>query len=881
MTPEEKIGQLFIVTFQGTDISEESQIYDLIVNQNIGGVILQADHDNFTDNTLEDSRALINQLQTIKWETTQNNTSGNDATYIPLFIGLSQEGDGSPTDQILSGMTSIPSQMMIGATWNTQQALTVGKALGSDLSQLGINLFIGPSLDVLESPGVEGGEDLGVQSFGGDPYWVGVMGQAFISGLHTGSNQRVIVISKHFPGRGAADRSLESEVATVRKSLEQLKQIELAPFIAVTNGTDQSMMTDGLMVSHLRYQGFQGNIRATTKPVSLDATALSQILALSEFSTWRDSGGIIMSDNLGSQAIRRFSDSTLQTFDPRQVARSAFLAGNDLLFVDDFKGTGDADSFTGIKNTLDFFVQKYNQDVAFAERVDQSVLRILEMKNKLYPTFSLGQVIPSAYSFEQIGSQNGLDYTVAQDAATLIDPSPSELVSIIPDPPARSERIVFLMDTLKIKQCSSCEDQSVPAVDSLQKAVINSYGPISGNQVVASRLSSYSFQNVLDWLNDVSAPENLESDLRQANWIVVGTLNLDSERPSSYSFKRLLSEKPDLFRNKNVIVFSFNAPYYLDATDISKITAFYGIYGKSKNSINVAALVLFQELSPGGSSPVSIPGVGYDLIQATSPDPSQVIQLMLDMPETPMPTMSAPELTVSPTPIPEFKIGDTLPIRTGIILDKNGHQVPDGTVARFIINGGSDVTGSQQIEATTVGGIARTSFRITSKGLMQVHVISEPAQTSSILQLDVPPDAGAVVVAVAPTSMPSNTPEPTQTPELVPSPTETPPGTDKGTKPIFWSWLLSILIIGLGSGLVYNVGFRMFSSRWGIRWALCVMLGGLISYTYLAGGFPGGESWLKLTGTAGLLGIVIVFMALGWALGILWHSSTGRNRHTY
>ena len=64
-------------------------------------------------------------------------------------------------------------------------------------------------------------------------------------------------------------------MATVRKSLEELKQVELAPFFAVTgDATSPESTTDGLLLSHIRYQGFQGNIRATTKPVSFDAQAL-------------------------------------------------------------------------------------------------------------------------------------------------------------------------------------------------------------------------------------------------------------------------------------------------------------------------------------------------------------------------------------------------------------------------------------------------------------------------------------------------------------------------------------------------------------------------------------------------------------------------------
>src|SRR5690606_16858205 len=169
--------------------------------------------------------------------------------------------------------------------------------------------------------------------FGGDPFWVGEMGKAFISGLHHGSDNRLLVIAKHFPGRGDSDRSPEEEVPTVRKTLEQLKQVELAPFFAVTNATEPSAQADGLLVSHIRYQGFQTNIRATTRPVSLDTAALPAIIRLEEFSTWRSNGGLIVSNSLGSQAIRDFYSLSGENFLPRSVARDAFMAGNDLLYL--------------------------------------------------------------------------------------------------------------------------------------------------------------------------------------------------------------------------------------------------------------------------------------------------------------------------------------------------------------------------------------------------------------------------------------------------------------------------------------------------------------------------------------------------------------------
>lgn len=873
MTTQERIGQLFMVTFNGRDIAQDTDIYKLIADYQVGGVVLRADKDNFTgpENTIETAKTLITGLQQVEYSSVTR--SGSKHTqYVPLLIGLAQDGDGYPNDQILSGLTSLPSQMTLGATWKTEDAQMAGMALGKDLASVGVNLLIGPSLDVLDSPVQEGGDDLNVRSFGGDPFWVGKLGKAFIKGVHDGSKNRVSVFSKNFPGRGSADRPLEQEVATVRKSLEQLKQIELAPFFAVTSNVDATENTDGLFVSHIRYQGFQGNIRATTKPVSLDSTALTQIMALPEFAAWRESGGVIMTDNLGSQALRRFSDPSLQTFDAIQTARTAFMAGNDLLYVDNFAGTGDENSFEAIKNTLDFFTQRYNLDPAFAERVNQSVLRILMLKLKLYPEFDLVVVNPQA-TVDNSNIPDDLDYLVAQNAVTLINPSASELMNVLPDPPGRSERMIFFMDSLRYKQCTFCEEQVALNSDALEKSILEAYGPSSGNQVVDERLSSYSFQNLMDWMDGLAATNSLEQDLRLANWVVVGILDTNESRTTSKAFKRFLEEKADLIRDKHVVVFAFNAPYYLDATDISKITAYYGIFCKSASCINVARSVLFQDLTPRGSSPVSIAGVGYDLITATSPDPNQVIELLLDLPEAPMPTISTEILaTLTPIAPPEFKIGDTLPLKTGVILDHNGHPVPDGTVVRFVISQGGDLSTSQQIEATSTGGIAYAAYKIAATGFLQIHVVSEPAQTSNILQLDVSENDGAIVVAVEPTAIFTSTPTPTDTVTPTAGPNGTPENGETPQDISLLEWLLAVVMIAGGAFGAFMVGSRVYSTRWGIRWGLFVIISGMLCYLYLVFDLPGASGWLKLAGTTGLLFAILLFMAIGWMGGFLWHA---------
>ncbi len=212
-------------------------------------------------------------------------------------------------------------------------------------------------------------------------------------------------------------------MATVRKSLEQLKQIELAPFLAVCGDlSEEDHVTDALLVSHIRFQGFQGNIRATTRPVSFDATALSQLTSLPVIAEWRDQGGLLISDDLGSRAVRRFYDPAEKAFDARQVARNAFLAGNDMLYMGNMRSKTDPDSYTSIIHTLDSFTQKYHEDPTFAARVDASALNILTQKVKHYPSFDLVNVTSSAYPLDEVGKDDEVTFDILHQGAYFDQP---------------------------------------------------------------------------------------------------------------------------------------------------------------------------------------------------------------------------------------------------------------------------------------------------------------------------------------------------------------------------------------------------------------------------------------------------------------------------
>lgn len=853
MTPEERVGQLFVVTFRGSAPRPDDPVFDLIANGHISGVVLRRRNDNFAaaPDTLRSVQALIAALQRAEYSASYP-PAGAGATvspgarqaYVPLFVGISQEGDGSPFAEILSGMTNFPSQMALGATWDPALAEDVGRVLGQELQALGFNLLLGPSLDVLENPRPEGPGDLGVRAFGGDPFWVGALGEAYIAGVQRGSGGHVAVIAKHFPGHGGSDRPLEEEVATVRKSLDALRQIELAPFFAVTDGAPGSApgIADGLLRAHIRYQGFQDNIRATTRPVSLDPQAFQEIMALEPLAQWRARGGVTMSDSLGSRAVRRFYDPREQTFRGHLVARDAFLAGNDLLYLSSFQSSGDADEAASIRATLSFFAQKYAEDDLFAQQVDQAVLRILRLKLRLFGgAFSLGAAVPAEAGLEIIGGSSAVVQQVARASATLLGPTQGEIEGRTGGPPRLGERIVFITDVRLVAQCSTCPLQPSLESGALESAVLRLYGPTGGGQVGAWSLSSFSMADLASYLGEpvpstlrlpITPSDTVGEALESAHWLVFSLLGSSPPAYGSNALRLLLDRRPDLAQRARSVVFTFGPPYDLDATDVSKIDLYYALYSKSPSFVEIAARLLFQELSATGASPVSIAGIGYDLLHITAPDPQQVIPLAVVPPES--------EATPGATPA-GYSVGDRIHIATGVVRDHNGNPVPDGTIVEFTLTHQADLASPVLLRSTSVGGVATAEVLLDRLGPVAISATSDPARASQILLLDVQEGVPAFVTVITPTPLPAEAEGQTQTP---PAGTATPAVSGSsaatgGGAPGAGNLALAILVVAsvaLGGARAGGRGRPEGEAR---RMGLVGLVGGLAGYNYIAYGLPG------------------------------------------
>jgi len=203
-----------------------------------------------------------------------------------------------------------------------------------------------------------------------------------------------------------------------------------------------------------------------------------------------------------------------------------------------------------------------------------------------------------------------------------------------------------------------------------------------------------------------------------------------------------------------------------------------------------------------------------------------------------------------------YNLGDNLPVRTGVILDHNGHPVPDGTVVRFILSQQGENVTIQQIETTTVGGIARASIKLQSEGMHEIRATSEPAMNSQILVLNISSGQGAQISAINPTPVPTE--EGGGEAANVPAVMEPKPAEPIKTNNKLLEWLLTSML-AWGSGIVFfynsdalgKIRSRAFISAG-------IVAGGLLTAFWQILGFAGPSTRAGFSGYANILVITLL-----------------------
>lgn len=250
---------------------------------------------------------------------------------MPLVIGLDQENGGvnSLFDEVY--IRQYPSAMGIAATGSKEIAFEVAKATAEEISACGINLIMGPCLDVLTNAR---NQPLGVRTTGDDPQQVSDFGIAFMKGYKAAG---ICTMGKHFPSYGNLEfLGSALDVPIITDSLEQLSLSALVPFRnAINQGLDAMMVggcamsSKGLEVMHacLSDQVVDGLLRSD---LSFDGVVISECLEMEALShNIGVGGGTVMAVNAGCDLVLLCRSFTVQ-----QDAISGLKAGLESSMID-------------------------------------------------------------------------------------------------------------------------------------------------------------------------------------------------------------------------------------------------------------------------------------------------------------------------------------------------------------------------------------------------------------------------------------------------------------------------------------------------------------------------------------------------------------------
>ncbi|WP_353940356.1 glycoside hydrolase family 3 protein [Streptomyces sp. HUAS MG91] len=239
MTPEEKVGQLFMIEVAGRDavrVSEDAAALnrerygvdtpaEVVRRYRPGGVIYFSARGDDNLGAPGQIARLSDGLQQVS-----RDTSG-----LPLIISVDQEG-GAVSRLPTPPATEQPGAMALGATWSTADARRSHEITAAELEACGITADHAPVADVNVNPA---NPVIGVRSFGASPRAVSAFVRAAVEGLHLGG---VAATAKHFPGHGDTDTDSHVGLPRITHSRAQLDAIDLPPFrAAVAAGVDLIM----------------------------------------------------------------------------------------------------------------------------------------------------------------------------------------------------------------------------------------------------------------------------------------------------------------------------------------------------------------------------------------------------------------------------------------------------------------------------------------------------------------------------------------------------------------------------------------------------------------------------------------------------------------
>lgn len=320
---DEKIAQMLIVYYIGDEYDEN--LSNIIKEVKPGGFILMSDNITTYDRTLNFVKGM------------QNDSD------ISMIISTDEEG-GSV--QRIKGIrdisvTDIPYMYYLGQTKDKNLAYKVGEIIANELRTIGVNLTYAPVMDIYSNPN---NTVIGKRSFGSDPNTVYDMATSLKNGIE---DNLVNTCIKHFPGHGDTETDSHFEIPIINKTLDELENSDLLPFIKSINDTNM------IMVGHIALP----KITNSSIPASLSKEIVTDLLK-----NKYNYKGLVITDalNMGS-LTNNYSDKEIYTM--------AINAGVDLLLMPN-----------GSKNAIKYIKEAIDDEEMDINTINESVRKILTYK---------------------------------------------------------------------------------------------------------------------------------------------------------------------------------------------------------------------------------------------------------------------------------------------------------------------------------------------------------------------------------------------------------------------------------------------------------------------------------------------------------------------
>src|SRR5262245_50420049 len=139
---------------------------------------------------------------------------------------VATDHEGGRIVMLGQGTTIFPDNLAIGTAGEEAFAAREGVIEGRELRRLGVDLSLGPCLDVLTerySP------NIGIRSYGKDPGLVARYGVARIRGM---MRSGLTACAKHFPGKGHSPLDAHLRLPHIDSTWDEMRAGHLPPFVA-------------------------------------------------------------------------------------------------------------------------------------------------------------------------------------------------------------------------------------------------------------------------------------------------------------------------------------------------------------------------------------------------------------------------------------------------------------------------------------------------------------------------------------------------------------------------------------------------------------------------------------------------------------------------